>query len=101
MSGLKGSDRILLKRLLKELESEGAIAGRSKLGFAKRGELPEMTVIEITGTDVDSAVGADRRRIGHYIGGFEFPPLLSVRAYRVEVAVPGTDVNDTVGAYRG
>jgi ribonuclease R len=53
LSGLKGSDRILLKRLLKELESEGAIAGRSKQGFAKRGELPEMTVIEITGADAD------------------------------------------------
>ena len=26
LTGLKGSDRILLKRLLKELESEGAIA---------------------------------------------------------------------------
>jgi len=53
LSGLRGSDRILLKRLLKELESDGAIAGRSKQGFAKRGELPEMTVIEITGADAD------------------------------------------------
>lgn len=53
LTGLKGSDRILLKRLLKELEKEGAIAGRSNRGFAKRGELPEMTVIEITGADAD------------------------------------------------
>jgi ribonuclease R len=36
LTGLKGSDRILLKRLLKELEKEGAIAGRSNRGFAKR-----------------------------------------------------------------
>jgi ribonuclease R len=53
LTGLKGSDRILLKRLLKELEKEGAIAGRTKSGFAKHGELPEMTVIEITGADSD------------------------------------------------
>ena len=53
LTGLKGSDRILLKRLLRELEKDGAIAGRSKQGFAKRGELAEMTVIEITGTDAD------------------------------------------------
>ena len=53
LTGLKGSDRILLKRLLRDLEKEGAIAGRSRQGFAKRGELPEMTVIEITGVDAD------------------------------------------------
>ena len=53
LSGLKGSDRIHLKRLLNELEGEGAIAGRAKRGFTKSGELPEMTVIEITGADSD------------------------------------------------
>src|ERR1700743_3565531 len=53
LTGLKGSDRILLKRLLKELEGEGAIAGRAKRGFTKHGELPEMSVLEITGTDSD------------------------------------------------
>ena len=51
--GLKGSDRIVLKRILKELEAEGTIAGRKKQGFVKRGELPEITVIEITGNDED------------------------------------------------
>ena len=30
MLGLKGSDRIHLKRILKELEAEGAIEGRAK-----------------------------------------------------------------------
>ena len=35
LTGLKGSDRILLKRLLNELEAEGAIAGRAKRGFTK------------------------------------------------------------------
>jgi ribonuclease R len=53
LTGLKGSDRILLKRLLRELEADGAIAGRAKRGFTKHGELPEMAVIEISGTDSD------------------------------------------------
>ncbi|MEO8302320.1 MAG: ribonuclease R [Rhizomicrobium sp.] len=51
--GLKGSDRIQLKHILKELEADGAIQGRQKQGFVKRGELPEVGIIEITGTDSD------------------------------------------------
>jgi len=50
---LKGSDRILLKRILKELQAEGAIQGSLKRGFTKPGELPEVGIIEITGTDAD------------------------------------------------
>ncbi len=51
--GLKGSDRIVLKRILKELEADSAIAGRQKQGFVKRGELPEVGIIEVTGSDDD------------------------------------------------
>jgi len=54
--GLKGSDRIILKRILKELEAEGAIEGRKKTGFTKRGELPEVGLIEVSGTDDDGEV---------------------------------------------
>lgn len=53
MLGLKGSDRIHLKRILKELEAGGLIEGRKKTGYVKRGELPDMAVIEITGVDDD------------------------------------------------
>ena len=53
LSGLKGSDRILLKRLLKELGVEGVIAGKPKTGFTKQGELPEVSMLEITGVDGD------------------------------------------------
>ena len=53
LTGLKGSDRILLKRLLRELEAEGAIAGNTKRGLTRAGELPEMAVLEITGIDAD------------------------------------------------
>ena len=51
--GLKGSDRIHLKRVLKELEQDGVVEGSKKRGLTKRGELPEITVIEVTGNDPD------------------------------------------------
>ena len=51
--GLKGSDRIVLKRILKELEADGTIEGRQKQGFIKRGELPDVGIVEITGVDED------------------------------------------------
>jgi ribonuclease R len=54
--GLKGSDRIHLKRILKELEADGTIQGRTKQGYIKRGELPDVGIIEITGTDADGEV---------------------------------------------
>src|ERR1700761_9515445 len=53
LTGLKGSDRILLKRLLRELEAEGAVAGKAKRGLTKAGELPDVTLLEITGADTD------------------------------------------------
>ncbi|MES2256129.1 MAG: ribonuclease R [Pseudomonadota bacterium] len=53
LTGLKGSDRIVLKRLLRELEAEGAINGNKKRGLTKAGELPEIAVLEITGIDAD------------------------------------------------
>jgi ribonuclease R len=51
--GLKGSDRIILKRILKELQAEGIIEGSTKKGFTRRGELPEAGLIEVTGLDDD------------------------------------------------
>ncbi|OAI45371.1 hypothetical protein AYO42_02995 [Rhizomicrobium sp. SCGC AG-212-E05] len=54
--GLKGSDRILLKRILKELQADGLIEGSPKRGFTKQGELPEVGIVEITGVDDDGEV---------------------------------------------
>lgn len=48
---LKGSDRIILKRILKELQAEGAIDGSKKSGLIRRGELPEVALIEVSGID--------------------------------------------------
>ncbi len=51
--GLHGGDKIALKALLKELEVDGAIERGRKRRFARPGTLPEVTVIEVTGTDSD------------------------------------------------
>ncbi len=51
--GLKGSDRIQLKRALKELATDGVIEGRKRSGFTKKGELPDVLVIQVTGLDED------------------------------------------------
>ncbi|MBW8708029.1 MAG: ribonuclease R [Alphaproteobacteria bacterium] len=51
--GLKGGGRIQLKRILKELQADGAIQGSPKRGFTKPGELPDVCLIEVTGIDAD------------------------------------------------
>ena len=54
MLGLKGSDRIQLKRILKELEAEGAIEGSSQARLRQaRRTAGRRVLIEITGTDDD------------------------------------------------
>jgi len=49
---IKGSDRIALKQLLREMADEGLIKGKRK-HLRKPGALPNVTVIEITGRDSD------------------------------------------------
>jgi ribonuclease R len=49
--GVKGAERVTLKRILKELESEGAIARSARHRYAPAGELPEVAVLEIVGQD--------------------------------------------------
>ncbi len=51
--GIKGSDRIVLKRILKELEGEGLLKGSRRRGYERPGTLPEITVLDITGQDPD------------------------------------------------
>jgi len=60
--GLKGAERIALKRILKELETEGAVARGPKRSYAKPGELPEVTVLEISGQDNDGELLARPQR---------------------------------------
>jgi len=49
---IKGQDRIALKQLLREMADEGLIKGKRKR-LRKPGELPSVTVIEITARDSD------------------------------------------------
>ena len=50
--GIKGSDTIGLKRVLKEIEQDGAIA-RGRGGFAKAGRLPSVVLADISTRDRD------------------------------------------------
>lgn len=51
--GIKGDDRIPFKQLLKELKDEGLIARDETKSLRRVGEMPPVTVIEITHTDTD------------------------------------------------
>ncbi|MEX2249960.1 MAG: ribonuclease R, partial [Parvibaculum sp.] len=51
--GIKGDDRLPFKKLLKELKDEGLIAKDETKSLRRVGELPPVTVIEITHTDTD------------------------------------------------
>ena len=50
--GVKGSDRIALKALLRDMADDGLIAG-SRRKLTRPGSLPPVTVLEITGRDAD------------------------------------------------
>ena len=56
--GITGADRMLLKKLLKELGEDGLIERGHRRSLHASGELPPVTVIEITGTDVDGELYA-------------------------------------------
>ncbi len=50
--GVRGSDKIWLKQLLKELEAEGEIEKRGR-GLVRPGALPPVTLADISGRDAD------------------------------------------------
>jgi ribonuclease R len=55
---LKGSDRIPLKALLKELERDGAVDRGRNRRMGAPGQLPEVTVVQIIGPDADGDLWA-------------------------------------------
>ena len=59
---IKGSDRIALKRILKELEGEGMLSGSRRKGYTRPGTLPEIGVLEIVGQDPDGELLARPQR---------------------------------------
>ena len=50
---VRGTDRIVLKRILKEMADEGVIERGKKKSYVPPGALPEVAVLEITGEDPD------------------------------------------------
>lgn len=53
---VRGSDRIYLKQLLREMTAEGLIEGNRKDGVRKAGTLPAVGVVEITSRDEEGAL---------------------------------------------
>ena len=50
---LSGDQRLELKRVLRELEAEGSLARRPGRRYGEPGQLPNVTIIAISGTDTD------------------------------------------------
>ncbi|MBV8798827.1 MAG: ribonuclease R [Alphaproteobacteria bacterium] len=71
---VSGNERIALKHILKDLESEGAIARGRKRSYERPGSLPEVTVLEISGQDPDGELLAAPQRWE----GEEPPPQIIV-----------------------
>ena len=78
--GVKGSDRIELKRVLKDLEKEGSIAGNRRRGYRTPDALAEVVVLEITGADPDGELLARPQRWE----GEDAPPKILVLPGREE-----------------
>ena len=53
---LDASQKMALKKMLKELEADGVLERRRGRRYAEPGALPPVTVVEITGTDTDGEV---------------------------------------------
>ena len=70
---IKGADRIPLKRLLRELNAEGLLEGSRKGGMRGHGELPSVSVIQVTGRDKEGYLVARARRDGDLLDGPQDP----------------------------
>ena len=61
---IKGADRIPLKRLLREMAAEGLLEGSRKGGMRGRGDLPSVSVVQVTGRNKEGYLVARARRDG-------------------------------------
>ena len=87
--GIKGSDRVALKQLLKDMAEEGTLSGTRKR-LRRRAELPSTTVIEIIGRDALGDLYGEPSQWDRAEEGE--PPrvlVLTPRRGRGEEAVPG------------
>jgi len=90
--GIRGEDRIALKRLLAELAAEGALEKRGR-ALTKRGALPPVALADIVGRDADGELVAvpvewDEDELGP-------PPRIAIHAPRhAKPGVPLPAVGD-------
>ncbi len=63
--GVKGSDRVGLKALLKEMTEEGLIEKKHRKGLGEPGVLPSVTVIEVFDLDTDGELMARPAKWDH------------------------------------
>jgi len=89
---VKGSERITLKRILKELEGEGSIARNARHRYAPAGGLPEIAVLEITGQDPDGDLLARPQRWDEQ----EPPPRIVVVPGRESDGGPALGIGERV-----
>ena len=89
---VKGSDRIALKRILKELEAEGAIERNARKRYAPAGALPEVGILEIIGHDPDGELLARPQRWD----GEEPPPKILIIPGRDAEAGPALGIGERV-----
>jgi ribonuclease R len=89
---VKGSERVTLKRILKELESEGTIARDARRRYATAGDLPDVGVLEITGQDPDGDLLARPQRWEEN----EPPPRIIVVPGRDSDAGPALGIGERV-----
>lgn len=87
---IKGSERIQLKRILKELESEGTIERSARHRYAPAGDLPDVAVLEIIGQDPDGDLLARPQRWDKP----DAPPRILVVPGRDPDAGPALGVGD-------
>ncbi len=83
--GIRGADRIALKRLLKEMADEGIIWGNRKHTHP-RGKLPGITVLHITGQDLDGELTATPQNWNVATEGA--PPRIVVAPQTVRTGLP-------------
>ena len=75
---LNGSDRIALKRLLREMAAEGLLEGARKSGMRVQGDLPNVCVIRVTGRDAENHLVARAIREGDVMDAPDGPLITIV-----------------------
>ena len=72
---LSGSDRIALKKLLREMAAEGLLEGARKSGIRVQGDLPNVCVIRVTGRDGENNLVARAIREGAVLDQPDAPQI--------------------------